>query len=132
MALATVMVWRGEPQANQELSEIQRKEEAREAAISALNLSLSKMDEDKGPWTDASLYEVTLTTYQQGSYSTAVSIPSPGDTAEVRAVGQYADTTHTIEVKIVRNRPSGDTGTANTGTGNTPDEGPVIAVWKEW
>jgi hypothetical protein len=86
------------------------KEEARDAAVTGMNLTVRRIVNDEGLWTNADHYQIDTTDYRSADFWTTV-VPM-GDSITVTSVGRKEavigrggvvyDTTHTIEAKIVR------------------------------
>lgn len=107
--------------------------EARDAAMTGLNLALRKLTDDVTHWQDGADYSLTQTNKDRSTFATTVTIVSPatGDTADIRAVGTTSmtmpggrgiDTTYTIEARIAR-RFDDDT---------LQPTRPVIIAYSEW
>ncbi len=101
--------------ADVDLGRIQMKQEARDAAVSGLNVTIRKLADEQGPWDTPSDFEAPL--YQFGdrgaTYETVVTIvdTAAGDTVDVVSTGTKVyttrrgagrDTTHVIEARIAR------------------------------
>ena len=98
-----------------DLGRIQMKQEARDAAVSGLNVSIRKLADDLDDWDNASTYEAGPYSYgDRGStYETVVTIVDTvtGDTVDIvstgtksymRRAGVGGDTTHVIQARIAR------------------------------
>jgi hypothetical protein len=101
--------------ANLDLGRIQMKQEARQAASSALSISMRLLAADQDPWLVAENYDVEPYSYGDppATYESVVTIVDSinGDTLDVVATGTKVytrrnrivqDTTHIIEVRIAR------------------------------
>ncbi|MGA7303730.1 MAG: hypothetical protein WBW88_02600 [Rhodothermales bacterium] len=101
--------------ADVDLGLVQMKQEARDAAVSGLNVTIRKLADEQGPWDTPSDFEAPL--YQFGdrgaTYETVVTIvdTAAGDTVDVVSTGtkvystrngKARDTTHVIEARIAR------------------------------
>ena len=93
-----------------EVAQVQYKEEARDAALAGLNLTMRRVVRDLGLWLNPNDYAMAETDYYRARFQTSV-VTSTGDTLDITAVGTKDilttagnpdDTTHTIQVKIVR------------------------------
>ncbi|MFV1981331.1 MAG: hypothetical protein ACC655_09280 [Rhodothermia bacterium] len=87
--------------------------EARDAAMTGLNLTLRKLAGDVRKWTNGADYQYAETPYDRATFRTTVTIVDPfsGDTADVLAVGTKSmitrdgrglDTVYTIEARVAR------------------------------
>jgi len=98
-----------------DLGRIQMKQEARDAAVTGLNVTIRKLAEDQNPWLVASNYEAGPYSYgdRNAQYQTVVTIVDTigGDTLDVVSTGTKAyntrfgsgsDTTHVIQTRIAR------------------------------
>jgi hypothetical protein len=98
-----------------DLGRIQMKQEARDAAVSGLNVTIRELAEEQGPWTDASQFAQDLYSYGErgATYETVVTIIDTvaGDTVDIVSTGtkaytmrssQGGDTTHVIQARIAR------------------------------
>ena len=120
----TVSELAGDRKGNSELLDIYVREEARNAAVTGLNVTIDRLMEDEGPWLDPTAYQVSGTPHNNSSYASAVVPVGSGDTVDVTSIGSHeyrdpngvrSEIRHTIRVMLVRD----------------PDEGPLIADWSE-
>ena len=120
----TVSELSGNRSGNHELLGVHVKEEARDAAVQGLNVTIDRLMADDGPWLDPMDYQVEGTPHKRSSYASAVIAIGAGDTVDVSSVGtrefldhngDKTEATHTIEVRLVR----------------FGDMGPIIADWSE-
>ena len=104
--------------ADLDLARIHMKQDARDAAVSGLNVSMRKLADEQGPWVVASDFSVASYQYgdasgPQSTYSTSVSIVDAvgGDTVDVISTGSKiystrrgtaSDTTHVIQTRVAR------------------------------
>ncbi|MFV1980689.1 MAG: hypothetical protein ACC655_06005, partial [Rhodothermia bacterium] len=97
--------------ANEELYGVQFKEEARDAAVTGMNLTIRRIVADEGQWINSASYQIAETAYRKAVYETTVTTYGLGDTVDVTSVGTKGfinkigssdDTTHTIDVRIIR------------------------------
>jgi hypothetical protein len=91
----------------------QTRVEARDAAMTGLNLTMRKLAGDVRKWSNGAAYSYPETDYDRATFATTVTIvdPASGDTADVLAIGTKSmitadgrgvDTTYTIEARIAR------------------------------
>jgi hypothetical protein len=109
--LSSVAMRKDNRHSNDSLYEVHYKEEARDAAVTGMHLTVRKIVADEGQWTNAAKYQLASVDYRKASFSTTVTTYGVGDTVDVTSVGLKAfmdrtgsavDTTHTIDVRIIR------------------------------
>ena len=95
---------------NWELAAVRYKEEARSAAITALNVTISTLGNDPETWTELDGGVANPIKYRSESFEAYTSVDRVRDTVYVLAVGTRAfrnlrglptDTTHAISVSLV-------------------------------
>jgi len=115
-----------------ELYGIRFKEDAREAAVTGMNLTINRIMSDRDHWTNPELYEIATTVQDKATFQTTVRSLGQGDTVEVTAVGirkfidregNAVDTVHTIDVRIIR---------ADVAVDSADVYGSTIVEWAEW
>jgi len=101
--------------AQQETARLLFKEEARDAALTGINLTLRRIVVDEGAWTGAAKYQLPETPYKRSRFQTWIT-PIGSDTIDIESRGTKdyldrrgspVDTTHTVQVRIIRTQLSG-------------------------
>ena len=130
--LATALLKSDNRGANSELYGIQFKEDAREAAVTGMNLTIGKIMSDKNQWTNPGQYEIATSAGDKSTFETTVRSFGQGDTVDVTSIGirkfinregNSEDTVHTIDVRLIR---------ADLAIDSANAYGPTIVQWAEW